>query len=211
MRVNSYRFYGVLVILLAVIFSAPADAQRRKKKEQAKPKTIYEIDTVIRPIPLNRQGFHDRFGKAIRGADARDGKVDQYIWMGDDTLASNAITQAMLHQARLLDTMVENLTFPDKQTENQTKIGYIKLITNMVNRFNKDAQADPFFYRKVVNNMREMLIARYENRLEAFVQANANIYTLSNIEMLDDYPALRSTVYTSAGWRSLPTSLLPAT
>jgi hypothetical protein len=199
MPVNSYRFYGFLIILLSIIFSAPADAQRRKKKEQPKVKSIYEIDTVINPIPLNRQSFHDRFGRAIRTADARDGKVDQFIWVGDDTLASNTITQAMLHQARLLDTMIENLPFADKQTENQTKIGYIKLVTNMVTRFNHDHQADPFFYRKVVNNMRELLIAKYENRLDSYVKANANVYTLANIEMLEDHPALRALVYTTVG------------
>ena len=201
MRIKSAPFFRVITVLIAVILSVSAQAERRKKKQAPtpKPKTIYEIDTLIRPIPRNRQLFHDNFAKAIRSTDARDGKVDNFIWVGDDTLASNTITQAMLHQAKHLDTMIENLPITDKQEENQTKIGYLRNITNMVNGYLGDTRADPYFYRKVVNNMRELIIARHEKRLEEFAHNNANIYTLTNAELLDGYPELRAYVYGVVG------------
>jgi len=192
-----FRF---LAVLFAILIIVPADAQRRKKKVQPKPKSIYEIDTLIQPIPRNREMWHDNFTKALRSADARDGKVDSMIWVGDDTLATHTISQAMLHSARHLDTMIENLPFAtDRQVEHQTKIRYLRAITGMVTHYNADILPDPYFYRKVVINMRELLIARHENRLEEYVKANANIYTLTNAEIMDDYPALRAYVYSEVG------------
>ncbi len=199
MHFLSRPLYRILFVVFAILVCSPAHAERKKKKEAPKPKTIYEIDTLIHPVPRQRQLFHDYFVKAIRGADASDGKVDGYIWYGDDTAASMAITQAMLHTARHMDTMIENLPFTDKQEENQSKIRYLRTVTNMVTSFNKDYKYDPYFYRKVVNNMNELIIARHENRLEQFVHANANIYTLYNVEMLDGYPELRAFIFREVG------------
>lgn len=198
MHLMSRTFPKILSVLFALLLTFPAFAERRKK-EQPKPKTIYEIDTLIAPVPRNRQIFHDYYIKALRGADASDGKVDNYIWYGEDTLASNTITQAMLHTARHLDTMVENLPFTDKQEEAQTKIRYLKAITNMVKTYNNNPQADPYFYRKVVNNMHDLIIARHEKKLEDFVHKNANLQTMTNVEMLDGYPELRAYVYREVG------------
>src|SRR5436190_18200008 len=121
MHFSPRRIHKVLLVVFAALMILPAYADRHKKdKEKPKQKTIYEIDSHVQPVPRNRQLFHDHFAKAIRGADASDGKVDGYIWYGDDSVASAAITQAMLHSAKHLDTMIENLPFPagDKQTEN---------------------------------------------------------------------------------------------
>src|SRR6476469_4599762 len=102
---------NILFAFLAVLLAFPAQAER-KKKEKPKVKTIYEIDTLIHPIPLQRRLFHDNYVRELRRADASDGKVDGYIWYGDDTTASAVITTAMLSTARHLDTMIENLPFP---------------------------------------------------------------------------------------------------
>jgi hypothetical protein len=133
--------------------------------------------------------------KALRGADASDGKVDGYIWYGDDTLASNALTQAFVITGRHLDTMVENLTFTDPQVENQNKMFYLRALTNMVNKYNRAIHPDPYFYRKVVFNMRDMIIARHENRLSDFVYQNANLQTFYNVELLSDQPELKAYLY----------------
>ena len=188
---------GLLSILM--LFPDGASAQRRKKKVANRPKTIYEIDTLINPIPLQRRTFHDVIVKDLRGADASDGAVDKFIWFGDDTLASQVLTQAMLVEAAHLDTMIENLPFTDKQTENQTKIRYLKAVHNLFLRYNRDAHVDPYFYRKVVTNERELLVARHENRLLDYVKANANIYTLANVELLDGFPEARAYAYKEVG------------
>lgn len=191
-------FTVTVLFLLAALFTTDnASAQRRKKKDR--PKTIYEIDTLIAPIPLQRQKLHSDIAKALRGADATDGAVDKVIYMGDDTLATQVITQAILKEAAHLDVMIENLPFTDKQTEQQTKLRYLRAVSNMLNRFNRDTKVDPFFYRKLVLNERDMIIARHENRLLEFVKANANIYTLNNAELLEGNLEARAYVYESVG------------
>jgi hypothetical protein len=191
----------VLFALFAALFVLQAHAEKRKKKEQPKPKTIYEIDTLVHPIPRQRQLFHDYLNKAIRGADASDGKVDGFIWYGDDSLASAAITQAMIHTVKHLDTMIENLPFPpeDKQAEHNAKVGYLRAVTEMVRKFNSDLHYDPYFYRKVVGNMRDAIIAKHEKRLDAFVHANTNVYMLANAQILENTPELHSYIYREVG------------
>lgn len=190
-----------LVFLLGFLFVIPASAQRHKKKkqEEVKEKTIYEIDTLIRPIPRNRELFHVYLNRAIRGADASDGKVDNYIFVGDDTLASTTMTNAMLHSVRHIDTMIENLPFENAQLENQTKIGYLRYLTNLVSKFNKDVSPDAFYYRKVVINFHDMLIAKHENRLAEFVKEHADVYSLFNEELLEDDKVSRSFLYRTLG------------
>jgi hypothetical protein len=188
----------ILFALFAVLVVVPAQAER-KKKEKPKPKTIYEIDTLVQPVPRQRQLFHDYFAKAIRGADASDGKVDGFIWYGEDTVASQILTQAMLQTSRHLDTMIENLPFADKQEENQTKIRYLRAVTNIVKKLNNDINADPYFKRRVVNNLHDMIIARHERRLDKYVHENPNVYTLYNAELLDDYPELRAFIFREVG------------
>jgi hypothetical protein len=189
----------ILIAIFALLLVQPAIAGRHKKKDAPKPKSIYEIDTLISPVPRQRQLWHDYFHKALRGADASDGKVDGYIWYGDDTMASNAITQAMMHKAAHLDTMIENLPFTDKQLEHNEKVRYLRAITDMVKAYNRDTKADPFFYRKVVNNMHDLIIARHEGKLDEFVRANTNEYTLANAELLDGHPELTALLYRKVG------------
>lgn len=186
---------------LCLAYPASADPHGKKKKKQAeaKQKTIYEIDTLIHPIPRNRELFHVYLNRAIRGADASDGKVDHYIWVGDDTLASTAITTAMLRMVPHIDTMIENLPFANVQMENQVKIGYLRNLTNLVNKFNKDVSPDPFFYRKVVINFRDMLIAKHEGALPEFVKEHADIYSLFNEELLEEDQDTRAFLYRSLG------------
>ena len=188
---------GLLSILM--LFPDGVNAQRRKKKAVNKPKTIYEIDTLINTIPLGRRKLHDDIAKALRGADASDGAVDKFIWFGDDTLGSQVLTQAILVEAAHLDTMIENLPFTDKQTENQTKLGYLRAVNSFFQRYNRDTKVDPYAYRKLVANERELIIAKYENRLLDYVKANANIYTLANSDLLDGTPEARAYVYSEVG------------
>ncbi len=195
MKKGFYAAVSFLVMLL--LLSDTSYAQRRKKKDH--PKTIYEIDTLTNPIPLQRQKFHGDIAKALRGADATDGAVDKVIYMGDDSLATRIITQAILHDAAHLDTMIENLPFTDKQTEQQNKLRYLRAVINMLNRFNRDTKVDPFFYRKLVINERELIIARHENKLVDYVKSNANIYTLNNAELLEGNQEAKAIVYQEMG------------
>ncbi len=188
---------ALTLIAALLLYPDTASAQRKKKKDR--PKTIYEIDTLIAPIPLQRQKFHNDITKALRGADATDGSVDKVIYMGDDTLATQVITQAILKDVAHLDTMIENLPFTDKQTEQQTKLRYLRAVANLLYRFNHDTKVDPFYYRKLVINERELIIARHEARLLDFAKANANIYTLANADLLEGNQEAKAYVYEEVG------------
>jgi hypothetical protein len=199
MKLNAGSGLLVSFLVFSLLFPSSADGRKKKQAEAPKQKTIYEIDTLVNPIPRNRELWHDKFHNALKTADARDGKVDRQITIKDDTLGSRVITQALMVDARHLDTMVENLPIADRQEENMTKIGYLRNLENMVNRYLRDPKPDPFFYRKVIPNMQDLIIARHEKHLDEFVHNNANFYTLSNVEMLDGYPELRAYLYSTLG------------
>lgn len=197
MNMKKVRALHILLIAALLMVADASHAESRKKKGHAK--TIYEIDTLISPVPLQRQKFHNDITKALRGADATDGSVDKMIYMGDDSLATQVITKAILVDAAQLEIMIENLPFADRQTEHQTKLRYLRSLANLLSRFNRDTKIDPFYYRKLVINERELIIARHEDRLMAYVKANANIYTLANAELLSDNPEAKAYVYEELG------------
>ena len=58
---------------------------------------------------------------------------------------------------------------------------------------------DAVYIRKSVDNFEELLLAREQNRLDEYVKANANIYTLDNGEMLNERPDLKTIVFEAVG------------
>lgn len=177
-------------VLLGLLFlsSSLATAQRKKKDRDKEPSTpsIYDVDTLIRPVPMQRSLFFDKVSKQQRRADASDGKVDGTIYYGEDSAGTQMLTQAILLDVKTVQIMIENLPIADKFTENQTKLGYHRALEALLIRFNNDNKVSPIFYRRLVNNFRNMIVAKQENRLAEFIKANTNIYTLANGELLTD-------------------------
>jgi hypothetical protein len=168
----------------------PADAQTvrtRKKEEKKKEPSIYEIDTLLQPIPRNRQMWHDKIDKEQNRADASDGVMrNRELYYTDDSVINLGLNTAMFQVVDQMQKMVENLPQKTRDAimDNQEKIRCLKAINEMLFAFNSDVKADPVFYRKQIYNMRDLIIARNEGTSMDFVKKNVNFQTLNNVKYL---------------------------
>jgi hypothetical protein len=203
------RVLGTVFSLLIIFLATHATAQVKKrgrhrdmKKQDTIVVNIYDVDTLIRPVPLQRQLFTDKIDKEQRRADASDGEVDGKIEFGDDTLLSRILTKAILTDVNHIKVMIENMPANgrDAATDNQTRIRYLTAVYEMLRNFNADAKPDPFYYKKLVVNMHDLLIAANENRFIDFAHGHVNEYTLANGKMMYDvYPEVRAYLYVQLG------------
>ncbi len=199
---NKLYLLLLCVWMVSVFYPDTADAQRRKKKSEEKELTIYEVDTLINPIPLQRKMWHDKIDRSQKVASAFDGKSDDgMIYYAEDSVATNLLTQALLHDVDQMQIMIENIPFNNDATtaEGQQKIRYLSDLNEMVQKFNKDNKVDPVFWRRTVNNFRSMLIARHEGKLLEFVRRHPDIYSLQNAQMFEGNKEARAYVYTQVG------------
>jgi len=175
---------------ISLLPAGEAGAQSRKAETPAT-----EADTLISPIPTNRAMFTDKVSRQIKAADARDGAVDNLIEL-EDTAVARMVTAALLEKAPRIMIRIENM-----HTAHQTKIQYHRALENMLRRMNNTpfTPESATYIRKSVDNFDELLLAREQNRLEAYVRANDNIYTLDNSELLNDRPELKALVFESVG------------
>jgi hypothetical protein len=189
----------LLIASLSLVLSVDASAQRKKKKKK-KDKTEklepWQIDTLITPIPINRQMFTGNVEKQVKKADMKDGATDGVIDL-EDIVVSRIVTQALLKDVPHIITHIEN--FPN--TPSQTKIQYHRALENMMKRLNsKTLTPDNANYiRKSVSNFEELWLAREQNRVMDYVKQNDNIYTLDNSELLDGFPEAKAYVFESVG------------
>jgi len=193
----------VLTVLLMVLMIYPdsSDAQRRRRKKIAPEITIYDIDTLVNPIPLQRKMWHEKVDRVQRGADASDGRVDGFIYFSEDTVSTNLLTQAILRDVDQMQIMIENIPFNDDIgfSEGQQKIRYLSDLYELVRKYNADTRVDPIFWRRTVTNFRNMLIARHEGKLLSFVKDHPDIYSLTNSQLLENNREARAYVYTEMG------------
>jgi hypothetical protein len=150
---------------------------------------------------MARAYFHDRIDKEQQKADLADGKADTFIRQ-QETLQPFILSRAILRDVDKIQVMIENMPAngKDPAEDNQQKLLYLRVLWEMMRSYNADPAPDPFYYRKVVANMHDMLIAANENKLLPFVKANSDIITLNNGKVLfDKHPDVRAYVYTKLG------------
>lgn len=193
-------FLLISFILLANSSSAKAFSPRKKDHKKENTQAVdtlmpWEIDTLIRPIPINRQLFVDRVNKALQRIDARDGAMDGKIDLADTMIAS-MLTDVMFRRVPLIDIHIENL-----EVDNQIKIGYHRALENMLSRFAAKSfeNGDLTYFKKSTRNFENLLIAIQEDSVKEFAHHNANIYTLDNSELLNDYPEDKAYVFETVG------------
>ena len=197
---NRLIYFTAILVLLSLVITETSYGQRRKRKKVAKTLTVYDIDTLVNPIPLQRRMWHDKIDKAQTGADWYDGKQDGVVHFGEDETSGNLLTEALLKDVNHMQIMIENLPFNGQENnEGQMKIRYLSDVYEMLRKFNADTRVDPVFWRRTVNNFRELLIAKYEDRLLAYVHEHPDIYTLTNVHLLNGNPEARAYVYTEMG------------
>jgi len=191
---------GVLLsIVLMLAFSIIVGAKDEKKT--IKKGNIYDVDSIINPIPLNRKVFHDKIDREQRRADASDGAVDGMIYYGDDTIATRILTKAILKDVDHIQVMIENIpSTGDPFTDNQRKILYLRSVENMLIKYNSNTKQEPLFYKKLVLNLRDLIVAYHENKTMDFVKAHVSIYTLDNaVFLLNDRPEEKAFIYREMG------------
>ena len=200
------QFAAFVIFILFSLNAADSSAQfgifKKKKDEPKKTVNVYDLDSIIDPmIPTQRQVFHNKIDKEQRRADVSDGSVDGVIYYSDDTALTNSLTRSILKDIDRLQVMIENLPVSNNPSiENQMKIRYLSAIYIMATKYNQDMLVEPARYRKILANMRELIIASHEGRLDAYARANANMYTLANSEkILEDIPATRAYVFAEVG------------
>jgi hypothetical protein len=172
-----FRFYtGIMLFTcfsLGIVSIAKAQSQGRKNSKPEKEISIYDWDTLKGKIPMNRIIFHDRVDKEQRRADVSDGSIDGMIYYSDDTVMTRILDNALFKAVDHLQVMIENMPAApgdDKMLDNQTKIRYLTALSNLLKRFNADTKPDPVFYKKMVENFRQLVIARNEGRLLPFIK-----------------------------------------
>jgi len=200
MKLN-ISFLLCAILMLVVLFPDTTNAQRRKRKKVSKELTIYDVDTLINPIPLQRKMWHEKIDKAQRSADASDGRVDGTIYYAEDTVATNLLTQAIIRDVDQMQVMIENIPYGDDvaMAEGQQKIRYLTDLLEMVQKFNRDTRVDPVFWRRTVYNFRDMLIARHQDKLMSFIQEHPDVYSLTNSQLLTGNKEARAYVYIEMG------------
>ncbi len=171
----------------------------RKKKDTAKP-NLYIVDTLIRPIPLNRSSFHDKIDKEQKQDDLADGKADNFVVYFKDRSLSPMLTAALIKEVDKMQVMIENMPANgrDAVMDNQQKIRFLRAVWEMMRKYSTDPKADATYYAALISNMHGMLIAINENKMLDYVKANPNIYSLNNgRDLFDGQPDARAYIYTA--------------
>ncbi len=178
------QIIGALLLMLCIAHQDAHAQGRRKRKKPAKTISIYEVDTLYTAVPLQRQLWHDKIDKEQRRADATDGKIDQYIYYSDDTNYNNILKKSIFDDVDHMQVMIENLPAngKDPATDHQEKVRLLTSVWDMLRDFNADLNIDIFYYRKMVNNLHDMIIARHEGRSMQFVKDNISMQTLNNVK-----------------------------
>jgi len=162
----------------------------------------YKQDTLLLPIPMSRQIFHEQIDKEQLAADRADGAADTFIRYKNDSIISASLTQALIYNIDTMQILIENMPPKgrDSLATNQQKIRYLRAVKNLLHTYNKDPKPDPEYYIALEDNLDSMLVAINERKVIDFVIANPNIYTLDNSRDLFDNPSPeRSLIYAEMG------------
>ncbi|RYF97005.1 MAG: hypothetical protein EOO00_01290 [Chitinophagaceae bacterium] len=204
---NRLFYFTGLLLLVSLFLSEDSFAQRRKRNREKKP-SIYDIDTLVNRIPIQRKMWHDRIDAGQKSADVSDGVIDQRIYYVDDTLSTRIFSQSVLKDVDHIQVMIENLPYNERpDDEGREKTQYLKDLQETVKRFVSDPRRDPVYWRRVVNNFRELVIARHQSRLLAYVMLHPDAYTLANASLLEGHAEAKDFLYKEMG-RKDPRNLI---
>ena len=186
----------VLSLLFFIFLNDFSFAQRRNKNIKEETLMPWQIDTLIRPIPINRQIFTDRVDAEIKKADLRDGSLDNKIEL-DDSVLSKVLTYAFLQKAPFIKIHIENL----ENADHQQKIKYHKSLNDLLSKLSREKphNGDYSYFKNSIDNLENLIIAIEEEKVPEFVKQNTNIYTLDNSDLLIDYPKEKAMVFETIG------------
>lgn len=195
--------FAAIWAFLPTLQEAHAQQPRKTTTRLEEKKDVWEIDSLLNPIPLNRSMFTDNILKQVQFADRRDGSLDNVIET-EDTTISRIYTNAMLKDVPHLMIVIENL-----DVSHQDKIFYHKALAGLAKRLNnKPLNPDNALYiKKSVANFEGLLRARLAGSLDKYVKDNDNIYTFDNLDLYNDRADLKAYIYGSMA-RSMPEMMI---
>jgi hypothetical protein len=165
------------------------------KKEVAKPTPLFEIDTLLSPVPVNRALFSDKVKTQIKQADLKDGEVDKIIEL-EDTIISQKLTEALLFKIPKILVHIENMDIP-----HAAKIKYYRILEIRMRQWNnlRTTRENAIYIQKSAENFDNILRGIQENNLADYISKNKNTVSLDNAALLTDYPDLKGSVYEAVG------------
>jgi len=193
------RLYNQILLSLGFIawttIVPGSTVMAQDSKKEAELPDPWSVDTLIKPVPLNRQLFTGKVEKELHRADMRDGLENQYIFMIDSAI-SESVSKALMQDVPLLEIHIENLGI-----DHAKKIRYHRAVEYMLRRFNNMNWSDvePVYFKRSVKNMEGMIKAAESGTMMDFVKENANIYSLDNSDLLDEYPEAKAYVFEQVG------------
>ena len=194
-NIHSLSAIGLCLMIATAIQPAQAADKDKKKKDDKKKKEVAAPDTLISPIPMNRQMFAGKVTQAIRGIDAKDGAIDKVVYM-EDPVKSKVLSQTFLEDAPLLLVKIENST-----ATHANKIRYERALADRLNGFRTYTGGDPdvIYYKRLMKNFEDLMNAEIGGKAMEFVRANPNIYTLENLDLIENNTEAKAFLYEKIG------------
>lgn len=156
---------------------------------------IWSIDTLLKPVPLQRALFVDKVNAQIKRLDARDGATDDYIFF-IDSAKSEMVTNAIMKEAPHLVVNIENLN-----TENNNKLTYLRNLEQVLAKFNNKnwVGVEPEYFKKVLDNFKGFIQSEQQKDVLSFVKDNPDLYMYENEFLLNNYPEAKNYLYEVIG------------
>lgn len=191
---------GLALLGSSTLMAQESRAERRKSRNQQSEivedeKKGIPTDSLLEPIPNNRWLFADKVEKAIRALDAKDGLVDNRVELSD-AVKSRLLTQAFIVDPAKLRILIENAPVPHPK-----KIGYHRALQSKLESLkglNFEA-IDAIYYRQLMINFYNMMVADIEGDLLSFAKANPTLQSLDNIESFDNNKEAKAHLYKTVG------------
>jgi hypothetical protein len=171
-----------LILLVAIFNSGSVSAQKKNKKSKVEKQVeLWDLDTMIAPVPIGRRLFTDKIEKTLDELDVKDGEKDGIVKYGDDA-TSGLFTRAFMADAPKIVILAENLNI-----DHNEKVKYHKILQDKLRSMQAmqwDTVATNYFTDDL-NNLRGLIIAQYRKDVLQYVQQNRSLLTLQNIQLME--------------------------
>lgn len=171
-----------LTSLIATFNSGNVAAQKKNKKSGTEKQVeLWDLDTMIAPVPIGRRLFTDKIEKTLDQLDSLDGEKDGIVKYRDD-VTSKLFTRAFMADAPRIVILAENLNI-----DHNEKVKYHKILQDKL-RSMQAMQWDTVaanYFTDDLNNLRGLIIAQYRKNVLQYVQQNRSLLTLQNIQLME--------------------------
>ncbi len=180
---------NLLIACLIFLCSSNIYAQRNKNKvaKTYSQEDLLKIDTIINPIPINRQAIHERIMDQVTRIDMLDGNVDGQMKGFRGYENDLLITNKIMRRAYSLKAFVENNTFEtEARLEQNTKLRYLRQIQENCEAFATQGRTGRFNlnqYTEMFDLLEGIMLASQKGTLKEYIGANATLGMYQNRDL----------------------------